>query len=108
MLGQEPVHPLTVVQARAIGVMRMRDEKGLDDKIIAVSTLDPAFNDYSDHTQLPGHTLREIKRFFEDYKTLENKAVEVTDFMGPEDAVNILRDALDMYRRLRRGELYSK
>ena len=108
VLGQEPVHPLTVVQARAIGVMRMRDEKGLDDKIIAVSTLDPAFNDYSDHTQLPGHTLREIKRFFEDYKTLENKAVEVTDFLGPEDAVTILKDALDMYRRLRRGELYGK
>ncbi len=108
VLGQEPVHPLTVVQARAIGVMRMRDEKGLDDKIIAVSTLDPAFNDYSDHTQLPGHTLREIRRFFEDYKTLENKAVEVTDFLGPEDAVQILRDALDMYRRLRRGELYGK
>jgi inorganic pyrophosphatase len=108
VLGQEPVHPLTVVQARAIGVMRMRDEKGLDDKIIAVSTLDPAFNDYSDHTQLPGHTLREIKRFFEDYKTLENKAVEVTDFLGPDDAVTILKDSLDMYRRLRRGELYGK
>jgi inorganic pyrophosphatase len=57
---------------------------------------------------LPGHTLREIKRFFEDYKTLENKAVEVTDFLGPDQAVAILHDSLDMYRRLRRGELYSK
>src|SRR5687767_10881772 len=37
VLGQEPVHPLTLVEARAIGVMRMRDEKGLDDKIVAVS-----------------------------------------------------------------------
>ena len=108
VLGQEPVYPLTIVEARAIGVMRMRDEKGLDDKIIAVSTLDPAFNDYTTHTQLPGHTLREIRRFFEDYKTLENKAVEVTDFLGPDDAVTILKDALDMYRRLRRGELYGK
>ena len=45
VLGQEPVYPLTIVEARAVGVMRMRDEKGLDDKIIAVSTLDPAFND---------------------------------------------------------------
>src|ERR671912_332210 len=42
VLGQEPVYPLTIVQARAIGVMRMRDEKGIDDKIVAVSVYDPA------------------------------------------------------------------
>ena len=53
VLGQEPVHPLTIVEARAIGVMRMRDEKGLDDKIVAVSITDPAFLEYTDHTQLP-------------------------------------------------------
>ena len=45
VLGQEPVHPLTIVEARAIGVMRMRDEKGIDDKIVAVSVRDPAFAD---------------------------------------------------------------
>jgi inorganic pyrophosphatase len=105
VLGQEPVHPMTVVEARAIGVMRMRDEKGLDDKIIAVSVHDPAVADYTIHTQLPQHQLREIKRFFEDYKTLENKDVVVEDFMGPEDAVRILVDATDMYRQLRRGEI---
>ena len=41
VLGQGPVHPLTIVEARAIGVMRMRDEKGIDDKIVAVSVRDP-------------------------------------------------------------------
>jgi inorganic pyrophosphatase len=93
------------VDARAIGVMRMRDEKGIDDKIIAVSTMDPAYSDYTDHGQLPAHALREIRRFFQDYKTLENKQVIVEDFIGPEDAVKILEEALDMYRRLRRGEI---
>src|SRR5690348_3539642 len=48
VLGQEPVHPLTIVDARAIGVMRMRDDKGIDDKIIAVNVRDPAVADYHD------------------------------------------------------------
>jgi inorganic pyrophosphatase len=105
VLGQEPVNPLTMMDARAIGVMRMRDEKGLDDKIIAVSVKDPAVSDYVDHSQLPAHLLREIRRFFEDYKTLEHKQVVVEDFMGPVDAIRIVREGLDMYRKLRRGEL---
>ena len=105
VLGQEPVHPLTIVDARAIGVMRMRDEKGIDDKIVAVSVHDPAFSDYTDKNQLPVHTLREIRRFFEDYKILEHKQVIVEDLLGLADALRIIRDALDMYRQLRRGEL---
>jgi inorganic pyrophosphatase len=105
VLGQEPVLPLTVVEARAIGVMRMRDEKGIDDKILAVSTRDPAVAEYRDPAQLPEHTLRQIRRFFEDYKALENKQVEVDRFLGPPDAVRIIREALELYRRLRRGEV---
>ena len=105
VLGQEPVHPLTIVDARAVGVMRMRDEKGIDDKIVAVSLRDPAFADYMDKDELPNHLLREIRRFFEDYKALEHKQVVVEDMLGPADALRILRESLDLYRQLRRGEL---
>jgi len=105
VLGQEPVHPLTLVEGRAIGVMRMRDEKGTDDKIVAVSVRDPAFVEYTDKDQLPRHVLRQLRRFFEDYKTLEHKQVVVEDLLGPAAAIQIVRDALDMYRQLRRGEL---
>jgi len=105
VLGQEPVYPLTIVEARAIGVMRMRDEKGIDDKIVAVSVRDPWFAHYTDKAQLPPHVLRQVRRFFEDYKVLENKQVTVEEMLGPSDAVAIIRDALDLYRRLRRGEL---
>jgi inorganic pyrophosphatase len=104
-LGQEPVFPLTIVQARAIGVMRMRDEKGTDDKIVAVSVRDPWFADYTSKEQLPQHILLQLRRFFEDYKVLEHKQVVVEDLLGVDDALAIIREALEMYRQLRRGEL---
>jgi inorganic pyrophosphatase len=105
VLGQEPVYPLTIVQARAIGVMRMRDEKGVDDKIVAVSVRDPSFADYTDKSQLPAHILRQVQQFFEDYKILEEKPVVVEALLGPADALQVIRDALELYRKLRRGEL---
>ena len=105
VLSQEPVYPLTIVTARAIGVMRMRDEKGIDDKIVAVSVNDPAVADYTDKSQLPAHELRQLKRFFEEYKALEHKSVVVEDLLGPADAIRIITDALELYRKLRRGEL---
>jgi len=86
----------------------MRDEKGLDDKIVAVSVKDPAFADYTDKTQLPAHQMREIRRFFEDYKALEHKQVVVEDLLGPADAVRIIRESLELYRQLRRGEIRKK
>ena len=105
VLAAEPVYPLTLVEARAIGVMRMRDEKGVDDKILAVSTSDPTFSDYTDKDQLPNHVLLQVRRFFEDYKILEHKQVVVEDMLGPDDALTIIVDALEFYRKLRRREL---
>jgi inorganic pyrophosphatase len=86
----------------------MRDEKGLDDKIVAISVRDPSFADYTDQSQLPAHVLRQVRRFFEDYKVLEHKQVEVNELLGPADAIAIIRDGLEMYRRLRRAELPSQ
>jgi inorganic pyrophosphatase len=105
VLGNEPVYPLTIVEARAVGVMRMRDEKGIDDKIVAVSVRDPSVADYTDKAQLPPHLLRQVRRFFEDYKVLEHKQVVVEELLGPEEALVIIREALELYRQLRRGEL---
>jgi inorganic pyrophosphatase len=105
VLGQEPVFPLTIVQARAVGVMRMRDDKGVDDKIVAVSVRDPSFEGYTNKDQLPAHVLRQVQRFFQDYKVLENKQVVIEDMLGPEDALRIITESFDLYRRLRRGEL---
>jgi len=107
VLGQEPVVPMSIVMARAIGVMRMRDDKGIDDKIVAVSIHDPAYNEYTDHRQLPRHTLREMQRFFQDYKVLEHKEVVIEEPMGTDEALKVLHESLDLYRKLRRGEIAS-
>jgi inorganic pyrophosphatase len=101
VLTQEPVVPMCIMRARAIGVMEMEDEKGIDDKIIAVHLDDPAVRDYSHIRELPQHVLHELKRFFEDYKTLENKIVKVADFDGPFEANKIIREALAGYVKLR-------
>jgi inorganic pyrophosphatase len=100
VLSQEPVVPMCMMHARAIGVMQMRDDKGLDDKIIAVHIDDPAYVDYTHIRELPKHTLVELRRFFEDYKTLEKKQVIVEEFLGPFEANKIVRQALLDYTAL--------
>ena len=97
ILGQEPFVPLSLVMAKPIGVMRMLDQGEADDKIIAVHADDPEFNHYSSIKELPPHRMREIKRFFEDYKVLENKKVVVEDFFDRDIAVKVLNDALEFY-----------
>ena len=99
VLGYESMLPLSIIQARAIGVMKMTDQGDMDDKIIAVHVHDPAMCDYTDISQLPAHIAREIKRFFEEYKILENKKVTVDDFHGREIANDVIRESLALYRR---------
>lgn len=98
VLGQEPVTPACLMRARAIGSMQMRDEKGIDDKIIAIHIDDPAFVHLSHIRELPQHTLSELRRFFMDYKTLEHKTVEIDEFEGPFDANKTIRRALTDYQ----------
>lgn len=98
VLGSESVQPLTIMQARAIGVMRMKDEGKADDKVIAVHINDPAVNEYTDVSQVPKHTFREIKRFFQDYKALENKEVTVEQFAGASEALKVVKESLALYR----------
>lgn len=98
VLGQEPVLPLCILRARAIGVITMTDEKGQDDKIIAVHVDDPEYAHYRDVAELPPHRLRELKRFFLDYKVLENKAVNVEEVRGRADAQEVVRAAITLYR----------
>jgi inorganic pyrophosphatase len=100
VLCQEAVQPMSLMRARAIGLMQMRDEKGLDDKVIAVHLDDPAYNQYSHIREIPQHTVLELRRFFEDYKFLENKKVEVDELQGPYEAAKVIRLGLQGYKDL--------
>src|SRR5712664_598748 len=91
VLGQEEVTPLCILRARAIGVMTMTDDKGRDDKIIAVHVDDPEYEHYHDISELPPHRLKELERFFLDYKVL--------DLQGRARAEETIRAAASHYRQ---------
>lgn len=97
VLNSEPVHPLSLLRARAIGAMRMVDDGEIDDKIIAVHVDDPGFVDYRDLGQLPGHLSLQLRRFFEDYKVLEGKKVVVDETLGPLAARDLVAAAVRGY-----------
>jgi len=99
---QEAVPPLTIINARCIGLMTMVDSGKMDHKIIAVATEDPSFNSYTEANQMPPHELNMLRRFFQDYKQLEGKLVEVEDFQSASFAYPIIIAALDRYTQQRR------
>jgi inorganic pyrophosphatase len=96
---QEQIQSLAIMRAKVIGVMKMRDDKGEDDKLIAVHADDPAWRDFADISEIPAHRMRELKRFFEDYKGLEHKKVLVREPQGRKEALQVLRDAIQLYDR---------
>lgn len=100
VLMQEPVEPLTIVRARPLGGLRMIDRGG-DDKIVAVCIDDPAYAHYDTVQALPPHVLRELDRFFRDYKLLEGKQaeVEVGDLYGRDHALDVIRASRAAYDR---------
>ncbi len=102
VLCQETVVPLTMIYARAIGLMTMIDSGKKDHKIIAVATKDPEFNSYAEAEEMPQHRLLMLRRFFQDYKQLEGKAVEVDQIRPAAEAYPIIRDALHRYSEQRR------
>ncbi len=106
VLCQEHVTPLTLVWARAIGLMTMFDAGQRDHKILAVSLGDPQYKELHEVAELSEHQRRMLHRFFMDYKILEGEEVEVDEFLPAAAALPIIEDSLDRYtQRLRSGRL---
>ena len=91
VLVEEPTVPGCLVRARPIGLLRMSDEKGEDDKILAVLSDDPRFEEVADIGQLARHWLREIENFFRTYKLLEGIETEVFSWEGSRSAQELIR-----------------
>lgn len=103
VLMQEPVHPLSIVRAKPIGMMTMEDQGEGDEKIICVHLDDPEYNSYTNIRELPAHRLDELRTFFEDYKKLERKEVTVKDFLGPIEAMRAVHHCMQLYRQMFAG-----
>lgn len=103
VLASTPVVPLTLVVARATGVISLTDQEEADCKIIAVPVNDPEFDSYQQTCELPPHRLAVLKRFFEDYKALEQKRVVVRDILPAERAVATIEQCITAYRKRFKG-----
>ena len=97
VLSSETISPLSLVRCYPIGVITMRDQGKLDEKIIAIPFNDPMYNEYRDIAELPSHIFSEMRHFFSVYKNLEGKETVVDEEQGPEAAKEIIRKCLDAY-----------
>lgn len=98
VLCSEEIEPLSLVRCYPIGVIRMKDNGKLDEKIIAIPFNDPNYNTYHDITDLPAHVFQEMQHFFSVYKTLENKETVVDEAQGRDEAVDVIRACIARYR----------
>jgi inorganic pyrophosphatase len=97
-----PIIPGAVISVRPVGVLRMEDDGGGDEKIIAVPVpkLTRRYENVHNYTDLPKITLDQIQHFFEHYKDLEpNKWVKVTGWSGPEAAHDEIASGIVNYNK---------
>lgn len=97
VLTQVSVVPLCLIPAKVIGVMQMIDRGEADEKIIAVAEQDPSVSNIGNVEDLPPHLISELRHFFENYKTLENKKVVINDFLSKEKAFSVIEACVKNY-----------
>ncbi|HEX6923619.1 MAG TPA: inorganic diphosphatase [Bacillales bacterium] len=92
-----PTFPGCVIESRVLGMLNMSDEKGQDEKLLAVPTEDPRFKDVNSLDDMPSHVLDEIAHFFRVYKDLENKETNIGDWEGADKAAQVIAESLKRY-----------
>ncbi len=95
----EPTFPGCVIEARPLGLFKMKDEKGIDDKVLCVPVKDPLWNHIHELSQVPPHLLKEIEHFFKIYKDLEMKKTQVYGWKNKAAAIKIIEQSREAFRR---------
>lgn len=99
VLVWEPTFPGCMIDARPIGLFKMWDERGPDEKILCVPVFDPLWNHITDLTGVPPHLLKEIEHFFAIYKQLEKKKTGVEGWENLDSALRIIKESEDRYNQ---------
>ena len=97
VMCSESIQPLCLVEATVIGNMQMMDTGMVDDKIIAVASKDPGVNYIKSLDDLPKHFIAVLRNYFEQYKVLENKIVEIDEFQNAEAAYKVINESIALY-----------
>lgn len=98
LLTTYPLMPGILVRARPVAIMHMVDGGDPDEKVIAVPVDDPRYADVQDLEDVNKHTLKEIAHFFQTYKQIQNKTVEIGEFEGKSAAEAAFTRAVQMYK----------
>ncbi len=98
VLVWEPTFPGCLIEARPVGLFKMWDEKGPDEKILCVPVSDPLWNYIESLADVPPHLLKEIAHFFAIYKDLEEKKTGVEGWEDCEAALKVIRESQHRYR----------
>ena len=98
VLCSDSIQPMALVRCYPIGAIIMIDGDAADEKIISLPFNDPRFNNYHDISELPVHVFDEMVHFFSVYKKLEHKDTAVSEVVGRDEAIKIIKRAMERYR----------
>lgn len=99
VLVWEPTFPGCLIEARPVGLFKMWDEKGPDEKILCVPISDPLWNYIASLSDVPPHLLKEIEHFFSIYKDLEEKKTGVEGWEDRDAAMRVVKESQKRYRK---------
>lgn len=99
VICSDPTFPGCIVPARVLGYLEMIDGGKLDYKLISVVDCDPRYDDITELEQLSPFVLKEISNFFSNYKVLQGVTVEVGSYHGKEEAIKIIRQCAEAYKK---------
>ena len=101
VICEDKLNPISLVECRPIGVLKMTDNSKVDEKIVAVPVSDTILGNCTDISALPKHQFNRIRHFFEVYKYLENKQTEVGEIYSADEARKIISETMENYRNVK-------